>query len=420
VLPGNDEAIEMTLITKWILTISVSISVLTGTLLATELTAPDGQARERFGYALSVNGNTLAITGAYESGYPGGRTVWVFQKTNSWNHPVLVAELTAANGDRLQGVAVSGNTIVAGAPAATINGVVDQGCAYVFVAGASGWQNSNETAQLTSSDGYFNNGFGVSVSIDKDTIVVGAPGAGNIQQGEAYIFTKPATGWVNATETAKLLASNGQMYDGFGGGNGVSINGVVAAVGAGGVGFPNGYGAVYVFQETRGGWQNMTETAELTEGQPFVGEELGSSVVIEGGTVVAGAPSANNGSARVMIYLEPVGGWQSTNTPNAILTSTEKHPRGFGASVAINPNLIIVGNPYATAKYKRFSGAAFIFEKPPSGWVNATQSAKLVASGLAVGTSVAASLNKTAFIGAPYTMVGDNQDQGVVFVQKLE
>jgi hypothetical protein len=80
---------------------------------------------------------------------------------------------------------------------------------------------------------------------------------------------------VNTTETAKLLASNGQTNDGFGGGGGVSVNGVVAVVGAAEAEHPLGYGAVYVFQEIRGGWQNMTETALLTEGQAFIGEGLG-------------------------------------------------------------------------------------------------------------------------------------------------
>jgi hypothetical protein len=121
-----------------------------------------------------------------------------------------------------------------------------------------------------------------------------------------------------------------------------------------------------------------------------------------------------------MVYLEPVNGWQSTTTPDAILTSTEGHPYGFGISVAMNPNLIIVGDPYATANYKKFSGAAFTFKKPPSGWVNGTQSAKLVASGVETGESVGVSFNRTVFMGAPFTMVGKNQKQGAVFVQQVK
>jgi FG-GAP repeat len=391
--------------------------LLVGIASATELIAPDGQTEDRFGAALSIDGNTLAITGAFVYGYPGGRTAWIYQKgaDNSWSDPVLVAELRASNGDRLQGVAVSGNTIVVGAPAATVNGVQFQGCAYVFVEAAGGWKNAHETAQLTSSDGYFNNGFGLSVAIDKETIVVGASQAGTVGQGEAYVFTRPAAGWANATETAKLLSSNGQQYDDLG--ISVSVNGVTAAVGAAGVGHFSG--AVYLYQETRGGWQNMTETAELTEGKSIPNETLGFSVVIEGGTVVTGAPNLSGDTGRALIYLKPATGWQSTTTPNAILTSREAKPDGFGISVAIKNKLIIVGDLYASAGSRKFSGAAFAYKKPASGWGNATQSKKFVAAGINTGESVGVSDDKTIFMGAPGTTVNGNQEQGAVFLQSF-
>jgi hypothetical protein len=404
----------MKAIVRWLLALSLFV----GSAFAVKLTAPDG-LQDRFGYFLAVSGNTLVVSEAYTVGYSGGQTVYVYQKGHNWNHPILVAELTASNGDYLMDVAISGNTIVAGAPAATVNGVQYQGCAYVFVAGEQGWQNANETAKLTSSDGYSSDSFGIGVAIDSQTIVIGALGAGNLGQGEAYVFTKPVSGWMSTTETARLSPSNGQHFDSFG--SAVSVKGVVAAAGAPGVDVSQGYahGAVYLFKETPGGWQNMTETAELTDGQPEQYEDLGFSVVIEGGTVVAGAPCAGNpcylqneGTGRALVYLESAGGWQSTTTPNAILTSTEVNPLGFGDSVAINANLIVVGDPYASTNYKNTSGAAFTFKKPPSGWVNATQSAKLVAPGQGVGTSVAAWSNSVVFIGAP----SSSADKGAVFI----
>jgi hypothetical protein len=391
------------------------VILLVGAASATDLTAPDGQTDDRFGFSLSIDGNTLAITGAFVYGFPGGRTAWVYQKgaDNSWSDPVLVAELTASNGDRLQGVAVSGNTIVVGAPAATVNGVQLQGCAYVFVEGAGGWKNTHETAQLTSSDGYFNDAFGYSVAIQKDTIVVGALQAGTVGQGEAYVFSKPTAGWASTTETARLLSSNGQKNDVLG--LSVSVNGVVAAVGAPGAG--NGNGAVYLYQETRGGWQNMTETAELTEGQSIPDEALGTSVVIEGVTVVTGAPNTSGDTGRALIYLKPAAGWQATTTPNAILTSRQLKPRGFGISVAIKNKLIVVGDLYASAGSRKFSGAAFAYKKPASGWSNATQSKKFVAAGINTGESVGISDDKIVFMGAPGTTVNGNQEQGAVFLQ---
>jgi hypothetical protein len=52
----------------------------------------------------------------------------------------------------------------------------------------------------------------------------------NIDQGSAYVFVKPAGGWANMTETAKLTASDGAANDFFG--NSVAISGDTVVVGA--------------------------------------------------------------------------------------------------------------------------------------------------------------------------------------------
>jgi FG-GAP repeat len=82
-----------------------------------------------------------------------------------------------------------------------------------------------QQARLTASDGAANNQLGFSVAVSGDTIVAGAPFAtigaingigGNAGQGAAYVFVKPASGWANATETARLTASDGAANDQLG------------------------------------------------------------------------------------------------------------------------------------------------------------------------------------------------------------
>src|SRR5579872_34002 len=70
--------------------------------------------------------------------------------------------------------AVNGNTAVVGAFDANIEST---GAAYVFVKPSSGWGNMTQTATLTPSDG--GQGFGTSVAISGNTIVVGAANASN-------------------------------------------------------------------------------------------------------------------------------------------------------------------------------------------------------------------------------------------------
>ena len=92
---------------------------------------------------------------------------------------VQEAKLTASDGaagdDFGYSVAISGNTVVVGAPYATVGGNADQGAAYVFTESGSGWANMTQTAKLTASDGAAGDDFGGSVSISGNTVVVGAP-----------------------------------------------------------------------------------------------------------------------------------------------------------------------------------------------------------------------------------------------------
>jgi len=74
----------------------------------------------------------------------------------------------------------------------------------------SGW---TQVAKLTASDGAASDYFGISVSIDGDTMVIGAFGTTTRESnsGSAYVFTRDtagdlASGW---TQVAKLTAGDG-------------------------------------------------------------------------------------------------------------------------------------------------------------------------------------------------------------------
>jgi hypothetical protein len=95
----------------------------------------------------------------------------------------------------------------------------ERGSAYVFVKPAAGWANLTETAKLTASDGATLDWFGYSAAMDGDTIVIGAPGGPtgpSTVPGAVYIFVKPSGGWADMTQTARLTASDGAAGDGFG------------------------------------------------------------------------------------------------------------------------------------------------------------------------------------------------------------
>src|SRR5215472_292824 len=68
-----------------------------------------------------------------------------------------------------------------------------------------------QLAELTASTGQSGDKLGYSIAVSGDTVVVGAPGVTpgfNYGQGAAYVFVKPASGWANMIPTAVLMASD--------------------------------------------------------------------------------------------------------------------------------------------------------------------------------------------------------------------
>jgi hypothetical protein len=334
-------------------------------------------------------------------------------KPKAWTQ---LAELTPANRNNQDwfgvSVAISGNTVVAGAFDSNIE---TTGTAYVFVKPSRGWGNMTQTAVLTPSDG--GAGFGTSVAISGDTIIVGAANASNLdfhtpqQQGPgaAYVFVKPNTGWTDMTETAKLNASDRANGDAFG--YNVSISRDTVAVGA--LFAHSGAGAAYVFVKPPSGWSTMTQIAELTASDASTFDNMGS-VAISGNTVVTGAYGHNNFRGAAYVFVMPRTGWKDM-TQTAEFSSTRAN-QIYGFSVAVRGNTAIVG---AVGAHQGV-GAAFVYVKPKGGWKNTSMfTARLSApissgvSGLSQGISIS---GRTIALGAPGTTVGSNQGQGAVLV----
>ena len=403
-----------------------------------KLTASDGAANAVFGRAVAVSGNTMVV-GAYHATVGGIEQGAAYVFTESGSTWTQTAELTASDGaaGNLFGmsVSISGNTLVVGADEATVGGI-KQGAAYVFTESGSAW---TQTAELTPSDGAAGDGFGGSVAISADdTIVVGAYSAavgGNADQGAAYVFTEPASGWVNTTQTAKLTASDGAAHDQFG--ESVAIDSATDTVVAGAynatVGGNSGQGAAYVFTAPASGWVNATQTATLTASDGAAGAFFGRSVSISDSTLVVGANEATVGGnatqGAAYVFTEPSGGWAGNLTQTAKLTSSdgrggddfgvgELFGDGFGDSVSISGSTVVVGAANAWGG-NIGQGAAYVFTEPASGWANMTQTQKLTASDGAAGDAFGGSVSisgGTVVAGATGATVGGNALQGAAYV----
>jgi MYXO-CTERM domain-containing protein len=287
-----------------------------------------------------------------------------------------------------------------------------------------------EQAKLTASDGAAGDGFGVSVAVSGDTVVVGAvldDINANADQGSAYVFVKPVGGWATtSTFNAKLTASDGAAGDLFGISVGVSGDTVVVGAFLHDIGANLNQGSAYVFVKPGGGWAGaLTETAKLTASDGAGGDRFGGSVAVSGDTVVVGALlddiGANTNQGSAYVFVKPGGGWAGALTETAKLTASDGAAGDrFGGSVAVSGDTVVVGALLDDIGANSDQGSAYVFVKPGGGWTTtSTFNAKLTASDGAAsdnfGFSVAVS-GDTVVVGAFADDIGANADQGSAYV----
>jgi hypothetical protein len=176
------------------------------------------------------------------------------------------------------------------------------GRAYVFARGARGWY---QEAELAGSDAGPSALFGYSVAVSGHTIVVGAPGAPSVPTegpGRAYVFERVASGWRQVAELKGAAAPTAFAF-----GASVGVSGGTAVVGT--QYLTHGSYRAYMFQEGASGWQRTavladTRTAGLGDDDTFAG-----SVAVSDGTVVVGAPQDDNSAGRTYVFAERGTGW---------------------------------------------------------------------------------------------------------------
>ncbi len=359
-----------------------------------KLVANDAAGDDRFGYSVSISGDT-AIVGAWLDDYWGGSnsgSAYVFQFDGSqWIQQQKLIATDARLGDYFgRSVSISGDTAIVGAY--RDDGVAsDSGSAYVFQFDGSQWV---QQQKLTADDAAAKDQFGFSVSISGDMAVVGAyaDDDGGSWAGSAYVFRTDGSQWI---QQQKLTADDAAAGDYFG--RSVSISGDTAIVGA--YGDDDGEsdsGSAYVFQFDGGQW---VQEQKLTAYDAANMDYFGFSVSVSGDAAIVGAhrdddDGLDSGSAYVFQF--DGSQWIQLQKLTAGDAASED---GFGYSVSISGDAAIVG-AYHDSDTESYSGSAYVFRFDGSQW---TQQQKLTAADAArsdfFGESVSIG-GDTAIVGA--------------------
>jgi subtilisin-like proprotein convertase family protein len=366
-------------------------------------------------------------------------------------HAYIKADVVTA-GDRFgSDVAISGDTMVVGTPNQS-----DGGAAYVFVRDNNGW--SQQAILKASNEGLFD-GFGTSVSISGNTIVVGAPfedsdsttvnsGSGNDNSpdsGAAYVFVRLNGNWIQEAYLKNFLLVPGVNF-----GFDVAVSGdkIVVGVPYQPIQGPN-TGTAQVYKKSGSNWVYDSQLNAINFGED---DRFGYSVAISGHTIVVGAfgessdfvgVNAGDGfndnapsSGAAYVFTNEGNSWPLTHF---IKASNTEAADLFGIDVAISGNTIIIGaigedsnatgiNGDQNNNDKDGSGAAYIYNRTINAFNNSviwTQQAFVKASETDIrddfGFKVAISGNiaVVAALGEDSSVAGfdnDEPESGAVFV----
>lgn len=370
------------------------------------LQALDAEPEDHFGGSLAISGDTVVVGVMDEDGDGINRgAAYVYQRDQGgidiWGEVTKLTASDMADEDHFGIVAISGDTIVVGAPGEDSMGS-NGGAVYIFERNEGGQNNWGEVAKLTSSDEEEGDFFG-SVDIDGNTIVVGAKyenGEG-ISRGAVYIFERNQGGVDIWGEVTKLTASDAQDNDYFGEGVDISRDTIiVSASEEDGLGID--WGAVYVFERNLGGQNNWGEASKLTASDSEDYDYFGPADV-SGDTIVVGARFEDgNGIDRgaAYVYERNFGGNNNWGEVTKLTAFEPADNQRFGVP-AISGDIIVIGTGFEEGLYYA-SGAAYVFERnysEPDTWV---EKVRLTSSSVSYADMFGGSLN----IDGEYIIIG--------------
>jgi len=367
---------------------------------------------DSFGASISLSGDTLAVSapGEYscatgvngnqaDNGCVAAGAVYVFTRSGStWSQQAYVKASNTNFGDSFgRSVSLSGNTLAVSALgekscATGINGnQLDNGCGgtgtaagavYIFTRSGNVW---TQEAYVKASNTRAGHSFGSEVSLDGDTLAVGAAtenscatgidgdqsSTGCPDAGAVYVYTRTAGVW---TQQAYVKASNTNMGNVFGLGDvfgltvalhddtlvvGARFEGS-CATGINGNQLDNGCygsGAVYIFTRTNNRWSQVAYVKPLPPNAPIsIAREFGVNLAFDGTTVAVGSsdetcakgfnPSLGSndcpGSGAVYLFARTATGWTQRAFVKASNTEAWDSFGGF-SGLAIAGSTLAVG-----------------------------------------------------------------------------
>jgi hypothetical protein len=323
--------------------------------------ASDAVAGDNFGRSVSLYGDT-ALIGAWKDDDQGGGSgsVYVFTRSGgSWNEETKIYPLDPSASTYFgTSVSLYVDTALIGRSYDNAKGT-RAGAVYVFTkVSSTSW---TQETKFYASDAATYDHFGTSVSLHKDTALIGAISDDDkgTNAGSVYVFSRTTTTW---TQQTKLYASNPSTSSWGNFGNSVSLHGDTAMVGSYEDDPELNAGAVYVFARSLasdGVTVSWTEETKLYASDGATGNQFGKAISLHGDTALI---TVNTGA--VYIFTRSYGSdginTVSWNEETKIDASANDDT---GTSVSLYGDTALIGTTSNDDKATN-AGKVYVFRSP--------------------------------------------------------
>ncbi len=317
-------------------------------VLQARLSPGDPESGDLFGSSVDIYGDTLVVGALGSDGIddadeyaPEMGAIYIFTRSGTtWSQQAKIEPLDGLEDDNFgNAVSLIGDRVVVGASAKDIGKIQNAGKVYSFYRNGSKWYAAQSiTAPKTEKDA----AFGSSLDYDGSRVVIGAQAENKI--GTAYVFYRTGSKW--AFEST-LEVDDDQQGDNFG--MSVAIDGETIVVGAPfsnpnlGFGEVVNAGAAYIYRKGAGGWRQETR---LVSENAAVFSHFGKYVSTNNNRVIVGATGYSIGNisraGSAYVYDRDGGEW---NLQTQIFSADPYIDAEFGASITFNDDLIFIGEP---------------------------------------------------------------------------
>jgi FG-GAP repeat len=314
---------------------------------------------EDFGWRVAISGKVIMV-GAPGAGTYDAGAVYVYTQTGtSWPTTPSALLVCPASCSENFGIALklSGTEAVVGSynDGVVSSGGYHDGAAYIFSESSGTWQS---VATLLNPDAGGLDLFGESVALSGTTVVVGAPrSTGSTTTsgpGAAYVYREVAGVWPTQP-TVTLSDPGGVAGDYFGWAVAASLaNIAVSAIEE--RQSATAVGAVFLYTASPSGAWPTSPTATLTSDQYGL---FGEALAISSATIFVGQPQSPYNQGSVYGYAATGGIWGTA--PIIDLIGPVVDLGGIGLSIAMFGTVLIAGSPCETSESGYPPGIVYIY-----------------------------------------------------------